>query len=432
MKLRRTGSIILPMFVVVGMLAGGTGRVLAASTLVVDDDGMAVDGNCDDSTPTYSTIVDAVGAASSGDTIKVCAGTYNGRVTIGMALTLEGPNFGVDPNPAGSRVAEATIDAGADTAVVPAADDIVIDGFTIHTSDAGFPIYTGGSSVNDLTIANNIIESGVRALTVDTNGDNISILHNQLNGDGYDVHFGAGTYNDLKINGNVLTGPVTYYSIFINGSGTVDGFEFENNEVYDAANIAANISNGTVSGNTFDVPAASGLAIQIDLHGSSITDNDFTGNGAACLQIYGSQFGLVPSSNVEISANSFDGCGSPGPYYNYAIQLSQGVTAINIHDNAITDSYDGINTRTGSPWAVDPATAVHYNNITGSTRYGVNNTTTGTLNATCNWWGAANGPGPVGTGSGDRVSKKVTFIMWLIAEAPGGACTGTPTKRGHP
>jgi hypothetical protein len=42
MKLRRTGSIILPMFVVVGMLAGGTGRVLAASTLVVDDDGMAV------------------------------------------------------------------------------------------------------------------------------------------------------------------------------------------------------------------------------------------------------------------------------------------------------------------------------------------------------------------------------------------------------
>ena len=46
------------------------------------------------------------------------------------------------------------------------------------------------------------------------------------------------------------------------------------------------------------------------------------------------------------------------------------------------------------------------------------------VNGTCNWWDSADGPGPVGPGTGARVSTNVDFTPWLIAPAPGGACLG--------
>src|SRR5687767_10239496 len=58
----------------------------AASTLVVDDNGACPGA-------TYTTIQSAVNTASAGDTVKVCAGTYNENVTVPVALsnlTLEG------------------------------------------------------------------------------------------------------------------------------------------------------------------------------------------------------------------------------------------------------------------------------------------------------------------------------------------------------
>src|SRR5437762_4171958 len=72
--------------------------VAADPPLVVDDDGMASPTNCDASDPAYPTISMAVAAASPGATIKVCPGTYNESVTIGMPLTLLGPNAGTSWN----------------------------------------------------------------------------------------------------------------------------------------------------------------------------------------------------------------------------------------------------------------------------------------------------------------------------------------------
>jgi hypothetical protein len=66
---------------------------------------------------------------------------------------------------------------------------------------------------------------------------------------------------------------------------------------------------------------------------------------------------------------------------------------------------------------------VHSNNIAGNTGYGVNNAGSGTLNATCNWWGSACGPTHASNpgGTGDRVSNNVTFNPW--SSAAGGPCT---------
>jgi hypothetical protein len=60
------------------LLLGG-GQALAATTRVVDDDGLATPSNCDATTPTFPTIGLAVTAAGPGDTIKVCPGNTRSR-----------------------------------------------------------------------------------------------------------------------------------------------------------------------------------------------------------------------------------------------------------------------------------------------------------------------------------------------------------------
>ncbi len=67
---------------------------------------------------------------------------------------------------------------------------------------------------------------------------------------------------------------------------------------------------------------------------------------------------------------------------------------------------------------------VHRNFIAGNKVFGVNNESSGSVNGTCNWWGAKNGPGPVGPGSGDRVSTGVVYAPWLTKPRLDGPCKG--------
>ncbi len=63
------------------VLGWSAGQAMAA-TKVVDDDGRATASNCNSNTPAFTTIQAAVSAASPGDTIKVCPGTYPEQVKI--------------------------------------------------------------------------------------------------------------------------------------------------------------------------------------------------------------------------------------------------------------------------------------------------------------------------------------------------------------
>jgi len=67
---------------------------------------------------------------------------------------------------------------------------------------------------------------------------------------------------------------------------------------------------------------------------------------------------------------------------------------------------------------------VNYNNIYSNVDGVFNVAGTGILDATCNWWGAVDGPSGVGTGSGDTVSSNVIYCLWLNAAYPGGVCIG--------
>jgi hypothetical protein len=57
---------------------------------------------------------------------------------------------------------------------------------------------------------------------------------------------------------------------------------------------------------------------------------------------------------------------------------------------------------------------------------------TGSVDGTCNWWGAPNGPGPIGAGAGAKVTLRVDYAPWFNLPVPFGACVGglssTPGK----
>ncbi len=71
------------MALALSLLLLGGGQALAATTRVVDKDGMATPSNCNANTPTpYTTIQSAVDASGPNDTIKVCPATYPEQVRI--------------------------------------------------------------------------------------------------------------------------------------------------------------------------------------------------------------------------------------------------------------------------------------------------------------------------------------------------------------
>jgi hypothetical protein len=68
-------------------------------------------------------------------------------------------------------------------------------------------------------------------------------------------------------------------------------------------------------------------------------------------------------------------------------------------------------------------TTIHINRNSIDTNVkGVENDYTADVDATCNWWGAADGPGAVGPGSGDLVDSDVLFAPWLFSADLDGLC----------
>jgi hypothetical protein len=155
-----------------GVLAGGVLLLVSATTIAaspgthwVRADGATIVAGGGESceSPGYSTIAAAVDAASAGDTVRVCAGTYVGSVDVGKSLTILGANSAISPID-GTRGAESVISGDGDYAVEIFASDVVLDGFTV-TNTAGNAVRVAvgrasGRSLSGVTVRNLIAQGG--------------------------------------------------------------------------------------------------------------------------------------------------------------------------------------------------------------------------------------------------------------------------------
>ncbi|MBC8029182.1 MAG: thrombospondin type 3 repeat-containing protein [Pyrinomonadaceae bacterium] len=379
MKLSRSAVLFaLAITLVSGFMICGTNTADAAATLTV---GNASSLPC---TGTYSSISAAVAAASSGDTIQVCPGTYPESIGVDKGLIINGANAGTNPN-TGIRGAESIISGPGGPGIrIGTTEPVTIDGFTF--SGGTGPMIDSYTSGHNPTIIKNIFTGQVNGFFFNepalfTFEDNY--LHDLTDCGGCEGVFIAGNWNgstgtvaSIKDNvwSNLLDTPATNLS---NISGTISGNSFSYVAYYCV--FLANATNVDVTDNTFD-----------------------------------------QTINPDITVRTW---GAGIRFFTPSAGFGARITG-----NTFSNNYVGIGVRMGSPTADISGMDVyaHENNFVANTAAGLRHDGLGTFNATCNWWNSASGPtnpgNPGGTGDVVDGTGPVTFTPWQTSS--GGACVG--------
>jgi nitrous oxidase accessory protein NosD len=323
-------------------------------------------------------------------TINVAPGAYAENVTINRALTLNGAQAGNDFS--GRTFAGAGESTLTGQITIQAAG-VTIDGFSITnpgqaSSAIGILVKTAGSGA---VIQNNIIDSVSSTLTtsqgtaqgvyLENGPDNVSILDNLI----------RNIQSDRSAKG-----------VFIGDSLAADpslNILIEGNTIEDITSVTRGAYGVQVNNGASTLPAATGYT-EVTVKDNII--DDLNGGGWA------HAVGLEGDTPVAVVT---------GNCISDVIDLTPSVP-----EDAIAVWFEA-NPSFGSA-------EVHQNNFT-NVSYGiaVHPALTALLPAALvdgenNWWGSASGPGPVGPGTGAKVSPGVDYTPWLIAPALGGACGG--------
>lgn len=360
----------------------------ASADLLVDDDKV----QCP--TATFTTIQDAINAASGAQVIFVCAGLYPelapGPLTVNKSVTLVGAQNGID---ARDRVGAESIIADINGTLI-AASNVIIDGFTVQNSAVpeatGYGILMRGG-IGGTRILNNIIQHNIVGIGLANDGPRAIIRRNWIRANNLvGPQNGSGIYTDQ----------------FAIGRQIVRDVLIEENRFSDHAEGGASIwINNTdfVTGGVFGLEVRSNsfsrnsrAMFLFNTHDSRFHDNTITGS-----TLTGSADFRLGDKNTDLSFTSND--------------LSDGAS------HAIWMA-----PRFGIP---NERVEFHQNNIE---RYALTGITVepgghvGTVNAECNWWNSPGGPAAADNpgGTGEEVVGDVDYRPWLVARAPGGACRG--------
>jgi hypothetical protein len=386
----------------------------------------------------YTSIQDAVDAATSGDTVRVCAGVYDEQVRItGKSLTLTGAGSGegnkgsiIRPSsPAvltsfymypptcfwvGNRISPVVfVEDSASTTVT----NLRIDGINLTTANppanrlAGVLYADSGGTISNLMIIDvKSLGYAQRTYVIDVSAcegtaREVDVIENAID----DFSRGA-----IQAQGGDLTALVSENKI--TGPGTIGPL---------------NVPNGIVF-----IGDATGTA-----DGNYLTKMHHTGTSArsAGLLAFAADdpAGVTFSNNeahdvddgVILASDSKEITVGPGNYLHKnlkGIQIESRaannmVLGNRIHRNSIVGiQHNGV---LATPPGTDagPNNEAHCNSIWGNTD-GVINYSTHTFFAELNWWGHPTGPSGVGPGKGDTVSTNVTYTPWLTNPPHGGDC----------
>lgn len=319
------------------------------------------------------------------------------------------------------------VQLGGAYAVVVTANDVNLQDLHLQANPAvaqlrGLHI-PNGSTVQNLTLDNVNITGAVNRYGIQVSGValDLSVINSFFSNNAVGILIA----DDGLIDGLTLTG-----SAFDHGPDTTTGETglYVSNDS-ELGNDQGILRNATISGNTFtglspSLHPGNGLYIE-EAQTVLIENNTFTGNRRG-IQIYKDHSPARVLSNVTIRGNNFVDQTNAG----IRLQNYKSVDVISIEDNTFTDNVRGISLHgDGTGWNTTHASG---NSFTGSDA-GVEVTVhdepgdnlDGTaFNATCNWWGSATGPGPVGPGSGDEVTTNVDFSGWLTTDDLNGLCAG--------
>lgn len=308
----------------------------------------------------YTTIQDAIDGVAAGDTISVAAGTYSGNINVTKSVTILGDPGDANPGPgAGAPVVDGNSLPGDAFKIANGVSNVTISGFEIRNFTS--PLLNG-------------IGNGVSAWVGSTS--NITIQDNYFHDLGYNGvlvgnDYALGDHTDWLIKANVIE---TFGFI---------GFEL------------TNTSNSSIEDNV--------------IHMSS--------------QYIGAIFSSARRSETDLAIknNFIDGTASAvfPTIYIYAYDLDMpnpNLNGLSIQGNTIasTGTTKHVYIRDIGTGTV---TGVQVNNNDLSS---LRNSTSATVDGTCNWWGSASGPvlnQYPGLGTGD-------VTPWLTSSDLNGPCRG--------
>jgi Ca2+-binding RTX toxin-like protein len=372
--------------------------------LVVDDDGQAAAGDCAATTTTFDSIQEAVDAASPGDEIQVCPGTYDEKVTVNkVGLTLSGAQAG---NDARTRTgSESVVDSSSVSGFAPTfnvtADDVTIDGFTIQgaTDDPGILTDRNASGY---TIVNNIIQNNTIGIYANSEGTNPTLIqHNLIQDNDVDgAASGTGIYADqgsinVDIDENELAGNDNAAIVFDTFLGPNTDLRITNNDITDTGIVLANVEQSVVSGNDIDVVLGAGITLGGNNDTISIRGNSITQATGAAIRLR-TFSGLGDNANIEIIGNNLTGNA-------YGVRVAG-------HDGALE---------------------VHQNRIFDNSTAGIRNDDDEVTSAENNWWGCNEGPNQDGCDTTFSPAD-VKADPWLVLDVqsdPDRILTGGATSQ---
>ena len=227
---------------------------------------------------------------------------------------------------------------------------------------------------------------------------NVGITGNHLNNGQTGLYYveGSGTITGNVVSATTLgVGRPDYYGIVVSDPPAARPSPYE-----DAAE-------GGPGGQMAPMTSGSGVTTVLVEH------NTITGDGSADSAGLFVMSGFYGPEDIDLTA-SYNEISNWG-YGVVTYECAGGITpcaflSVDIGPmNNIRDNDVGVGVYNGSS-----AVAVNFNYIVGNAILGVeSDDTANILDATSNWWGACDGPGPVGPGSGDKVSTLVDFDPWI-------------------
>lgn len=327
----------------------------ALTVLTVDDDGV----QCP--TATFTSIQDAVDAASAGDEVRVCPGQYNESVSVPGTkpnLQLTGPAVaprGTACHQAGAPdpTQQAIIENPDIVATVQLnADGVKFSRFVVQGNTSGAGVFTPAGN-SGYQVLQNRVEGNVFGIYFNSNGTTLSeaeqncVRENNAAG----ASTGNGIYSDsglenADIETNTLFNHDTSGITLTGATAAVDGVDVRtNNSLQDDSLVALfETGNVDVQRNTSRDNTGSAIFLGPDNTQAVITSNNVTA-AARGVRANAADFVGPPSTNITISTNNIkDSTGTHG--ISAAVDsLRQSVISRNISTN---NAGDGISLAAGN------------------------------------------------------------------------------------